>query len=415
MNLQLTNRGINALLRTQSGDGIVFTAIKIGNGAPQSVATAEDLTNPLKTLPIESISIADQRASLSTSLSNATVDVGFRMTEIGVFAQDQDDETEQFLYAYGSEPDGTADYIASSGDNVLEVEIRIDVFISNAENVSAIINESLQYPTLEMWWGHVNDMDNPHQTTKAQVGLGNVPNVATNDQTVTYTESPTDELLCSGERHETVFSKLARAVRRLYAHIANRQNPHQTTAAQVHAAAETHQHSAADINDGVLGVARGGTGKGSWTKNQLIYASASDALAQLAFGAAGKFLHQGVSGAPSWEYPSATELGDYLGTGRYGSANKSSITFQQGLPSVVIIFQTSVNGDLVVADWQWGLLFPRQDKGISFDYSTNPDLTKAYTLYVSHSGNTVSWYSDRDAPTQLSGASSFRYYWVSIR
>jgi hypothetical protein len=416
MNLKLTNGGINALLRTQSGDGIVFTKIKIGNGAAQSVATAEDLSNPLKTLEITNISVANQKASLSTSLNNANVEAGFRMTEIGVFAQDQDDSSEEFLYAYGMEPEGTADYIAASGDSVLEVEITIDVFVSNADNIAAIINESLQYPTLEMWWGHVNDMNNPHQTTKEHVGLGRVPNVYTNDQTVTYTPPATDQELVSGERHEVAFGKIARAVSRLFTHIANKNNPHDVKVSQIGAAAASHTHSATDINSGILNVGRGGTGKSSWLKNQLVYLASTSEFAQLAFpAAAGMVLHQGTSGAPYWAFASATEWGNYLGNGKCGSGNKTSLTFSNGLPSIIFIIQTSVNGTQVTADWQWGMIFPQQGKGISFDYSVNPDLTHAYDLYVSTSGNVVSWYSTRDAPTQLTGSSTFRYYYVGIR
>ena len=80
---------------------------------------------------------------------------------------------------------------------------------------------------------HKNDSTNPHKTTKAQVGLGNVPNVTTNDQTPTYTEAASDANLASGEKLSVAFGKLARAVKSLWAHIANKSNPHATTKAQV--------------------------------------------------------------------------------------------------------------------------------------------------------------------------------------
>ena len=63
MNMQLTNAGINALLRALSGANIVFTNLKIGNGAAQSAATATDLSNPLKTLAITAVAVANQKAS----------------------------------------------------------------------------------------------------------------------------------------------------------------------------------------------------------------------------------------------------------------------------------------------------------------------------------------------------------------
>lgn len=260
MTLQLTNSGINALLRATAGDSLTLSCVKIGNGAAQAAGAATDLSNPLVTLNITECTVANQRATISVTLNNSTIDAGFRLTEIGVFAQDQDDSTEEILYAYGTEPEATADYIAASGDNILEEDITIDVFVGNAENVSAIINESLVYATKAAFDAHVANHENPHAVTKAQVGLSNVPNVATDDQTPTYTEATSDTNLTSGERLTVAMGKIARAVRSLIGHLANKNNPHAVTATQVGAATSGHKHSAADVTTGVLGVARGGTG-----------------------------------------------------------------------------------------------------------------------------------------------------------
>lgn len=74
---------------------------------------------------------------------------------------------------------------------------------------------------------------NPHGTTKSDVGLGNVPNVATNDQTPTYTEATTLAKLTSGEKLSVAFGKIAKAVTDLIAHIVNKSNPHGVTKTQV--------------------------------------------------------------------------------------------------------------------------------------------------------------------------------------
>ena len=66
----------------------------------------------------------------------------------------------------------------------------------------------------------------------------------------------------------------------------------------------SHTHATSDITSGTLGVARGGTGKASWTANRLVYPSASTTMNQLAFpSTAGSFLRQGTSGAPYWTPP----------------------------------------------------------------------------------------------------------------
>lgn len=108
---------------------------------------------------------------------------------------------------------------------------------------------------------HEANTGNPHSVTKAQVGLGNVPNVATNDQTPTYSEAGTLTTLTSGEKLSVAFGKLKKAVSSLISHLANTSNPHHVTYTQAGAAAASHSHAAGDINSGTLPVARGGTGQ----------------------------------------------------------------------------------------------------------------------------------------------------------
>lgn len=74
---------------------------------------------------------------------------------------------------------------------------------------------------------------NPHGTTKSDVGLGNVPNVSTNDQTPTYSDATTFATLTSGEKISVALGKIKLAITNLINHIANKNNPHGVTKAQV--------------------------------------------------------------------------------------------------------------------------------------------------------------------------------------
>lgn len=69
---------------------------------------------------------------------------------------------------------------------------------------------------------HIANKSNPHGVTKEQVGLGNVPNVATNDQTPTYTVPSTAAELTSGEKLSVAFGKIAKAVSTIINHIADK-------------------------------------------------------------------------------------------------------------------------------------------------------------------------------------------------
>lgn len=83
---------------------------------------------------------------------------------------------------------------------------------------------------------HISNKSNPHGVTKAQVGLGNVPNVATNDQTPTYSAASTLATLASGEKLSVSMGKIMKAITDLISHIGNKSNPHGVTAAQAGAA-----------------------------------------------------------------------------------------------------------------------------------------------------------------------------------
>lgn len=144
---------------------------------------------------------------------------------------------------------------------------------------------------------HAARTDNPHSVTKAQVGLGSVPNVSTNNQTPTYTAASSLTALVSGEKLGTAFGKLAKAVSDLISHIGNgaihftaaertklsgietgaevnsitgvkgnAESSYRTgnvnlTPANIGAAAASHTHGTGDITSGVLPIARGGTGQ----------------------------------------------------------------------------------------------------------------------------------------------------------
>lgn len=101
-----------------------------------------------------------------------------------------------------------------------------------------VLNENMDLIDLEMKKQadfakeHAESKKNPHGVTKELVGLGNVPNVATNDQTPTYTEASSLTELSSGEKLAVAFGKIKKAVADLISHIANKSNPHHVTAEQ---------------------------------------------------------------------------------------------------------------------------------------------------------------------------------------
>lgn len=72
-----------------------------------------------------------------------------------------------------------------------------------------------------------------HSHSASETGLGNVPNVTTNDQTPTYDVSSDIANLTSGEKLSVAFGKIAKAISSLIAHLNSTANPHKVTKTQV--------------------------------------------------------------------------------------------------------------------------------------------------------------------------------------
>lgn len=77
---------------------------------------------------------------------------------------------------------------------------------------------------------HINNTNNPHQTTKAQVGLGNVENYAVASQAEAQAGSSNSLYMTPLRVREAITQQVGTNIN---AHIANTNNPHATTKAQV--------------------------------------------------------------------------------------------------------------------------------------------------------------------------------------
>lgn len=405
MTINLTIPGMNALFRAIAGKQLVFTKVVIGNGAEQELATVSAIANPLLTLTLDEITVADTNAKLTVRFRNSTISSGFRCTEVGIFCKDPADATTEVLYAYGTEDDATAEYIAPAAGEVQETQIDFFVFISNAENVSAVINQSLVYATQAELSEHTGAKNNPHSVTAQQVGLGNVPNVSTNDQTPTYSDANTLTTLSSGEKLGIAFGKIKGAITRLINHLNNKSNPHGVTTSQIGASPNTHKHTASDLTSGVLGVSRGGTGRGSWSRNSMIFVNDSMGLAQLTMPTMNNsVLRQNTSGAPFWGSALSCEERGYIGTGEYGDMvqDRSAITFAGVAPSIIFIS--------ALDDVGFAVMFVSSGRFYSFANNA----WSVGTLLYDQATKTLSWWSNTSEAAQMNTLNkSYRCYALS--
>ncbi|MGN0444257.1 MAG: hypothetical protein ACI4F5_06565 [Acutalibacteraceae bacterium] len=259
----LTGAGTSMLIRAISGgEQLTFTKFKIGNGNEGNISTITDLSNPLVDFGIIDIDKSNPGfCKIVGKFSDADIDSDFQLREFGLFAKIGDEE--ELLYAYAYDGNNAGMLKAHGSEVTCEQTVSMIIAVGEAEHVTAILSESALFASKEEFDSHVNNTGNPHNVTAQHIGLDNVPNVSTNDQTPTYTAAKTLSNLSSGEKMSTAFGKIAKAVSSLISHLTNTSNPHGVTISQISAAAASHSHSTADITTGTLSATRGGTGSTS--------------------------------------------------------------------------------------------------------------------------------------------------------
>lgn len=121
-------------------------------------------------------------------------------------------------------------YIAIATTETISIEMEFTGIVTakQFDDYKLVTDETLN--TLNE---HTKNTENPHKVTAQQVGLGNVPNVTTDNQTPTFTQSSTLSEINSGEKLSTLFGKIKKAIVDLISHLANTNNPHSVTKSQV--------------------------------------------------------------------------------------------------------------------------------------------------------------------------------------
>lgn len=135
------------------------------------------------------------------------------------------------LYAYANDGDNAGMMKANMTAVVAEQTVALIIAIGDAENVTAVLSQSLIYATKADFDAHIN-ASNPHKITAKTIGLGNVVNKTPEDMIVVYEAAPNLVNLTSGETLKNVLRKLAKAVKVLIEHIGAK-NPHNITASTI--------------------------------------------------------------------------------------------------------------------------------------------------------------------------------------
>lgn len=131
-----------------------------------------------------------------------------------------------------------------------------DAYNKRHEHGNKTVIDKITQTLLDNWnaaYTHIGNKSNPHGVTKAQVGLGSVPNVATNDQTPTFTQASALGNLSSGEKLTISLGKIMKAIADFIAHKEDAVL-HITTAERTNwndANSKKHAHSNKSVIDGI--------------------------------------------------------------------------------------------------------------------------------------------------------------------
>lgn len=218
----MTDAGASLLADSiANGYKIEFVKMVVGSGVytqEEKERTALKTQNALKEKRQEfgfsSVTATEEsEILLKAVISNTEIDEGYYIREIGIVAK-AEGAADEILYSIviAEIPD-----FLPVKENPTEIIQEYYTKVYNSEMV--VINVRMGvYALAEDFVSHI-EKENPHNVTKEQVGLGEVPNVSTNNQTPTYKEAGELAGLESGETLSTAFGKIAKAVKEFISHI----------------------------------------------------------------------------------------------------------------------------------------------------------------------------------------------------
>ena len=280
-NTVITNAGIELLKNALSGGTITVTAIKSGAGKVDvSALKSQTAVSSIKQSgTVQGVTKTNETIKIGVLFSNAGLSAGYSMTQLGIYAKGSTGSEVLFAISQsitGKEVPAESAMPSWSLVHNFYIKLNNDVTMTATVDPEGYVTFETMQTALNK---HTGNKSNPHSVTKSQVGLGNVPNVATNDQTPTYSDTTTLVTLSSGEKISIAFAKIKLAITTLINHLANKSNPHGVTKNQV-GLGNVENKSSATIR-GELTKGNVTTALGYTPANQTGMTNAQDAITQL--------------------------------------------------------------------------------------------------------------------------------------
>ena len=191
-NATMTDVGADLQAKVNAGKTkLTFTKIKVGSGvnATNPLALTDVISSKWETTNFV-VKQEGKIVSVDTFIANTGITEAFRMSEIGLFAQDPDKGEVLYAYLTDPEPDRMP---AEGGSVVVSQELTIGMVFSNTGNVSLTVNMGalVTHEQLE----HHNDDANAHDNRFNAI-IKNLNNMITNvDNSDSLAKAPTLQLV----------------------------------------------------------------------------------------------------------------------------------------------------------------------------------------------------------------------------
>lgn len=192
----MTAAGQNLIAKVNSRElPLKFTSVKMGSGTLGS-RTVAALTALIESKLSLDIAETPKRAgtgrwNVTAVYNNSMIQTGFYFREWGIFAQDPDTQGEVLVF-YANSGD-SADFIpafdGTGSTTASYIEERLICAVAVGNAAVTAVLSSEQYASYDDLQDHVADADNPHKVTKAQVGLGSVDNTSDVDKPVSTAQA----------------------------------------------------------------------------------------------------------------------------------------------------------------------------------------------------------------------------------
>lgn len=178
MNGGLTTQG-TAYLATVASRGLPLDIVTfaLGSGYPLSSEDYRTFTN-LKTQELTIPRHSTQPSRQNTYKVTAQLDLPsithqFVFHELGILGKaTSDSDLVMIAYFYAEEGESI------NPQDLIERTLAVELAFSTIQNLTVVIDDSVEWVNRDEFEAHINDKSNPHAVTKQQVGLGLVENQA---------------------------------------------------------------------------------------------------------------------------------------------------------------------------------------------------------------------------------------------